>query len=142
MVQALIGSLLICALTGYALSLVVAALFSQWTRGLSILSALAGLVVAAGPIYLGVACVIDQGAGSIVLAAGSFAFGLFCLRGWWVSEHFVGSASEVTAKASRLAKQEPLGIAYPALYHRMANVVCSDRQLQQQARNTSFADAA
>lgn len=141
MVQALIGSLLICALTGYALSLVVAALLSQRTRGLSLLGAVAGLLLAVGPIYLGVACVIDQGAGSIILAAGSFAFGLFCLRGWWFPERFVGADSEATAKPSRLAQPEPLSIAYPALRYRMATVVRSDRQLQQ-ARDTPFADAA
>src|SRR5579864_7723217 len=128
MVQALIGSLLICALTGYALSLVVAALLSQWTRGLSILSASAGLLLAAGPIYLGVACVVYQGAGSIVLAGGSFAFGLFCLRGWWVPQRFVGSDTEAPAKAPRLAKQERFSVAYPALRHRIASVVSGDRQ--------------
>jgi hypothetical protein len=144
--QDLIGSLSICALTGYALSLVLAALLSQWTNGLSILGVSAGLLLAAGPIYLGVDSVMDQGVGSIALATVCLAFGLYCLRGWWVPERFpitpaLGSHFQATTNALHVMRQERLIEAYPTLHHRTVSVVRSDRQLQRQSRNTSFADA-
>jgi hypothetical protein len=146
-VQDLFGSLLMCALTGYVLSLVVAALLSQLARGLSILSVSVGLALAAGPLYLGVASVIYQGAGSIALAACSLGFGLYCLRRWWVPERSaltfaVGAPVEDAAKPSRFETQEQFSAAYPALRQRMLSVIQGDRQRQRRARDTSFADAA
>jgi hypothetical protein len=147
MVQDLIGSLSLCALTGYALSLVVAACLSQWTKGLSILSISAALLLAAGPIYLGVDSIVDQGAGSIALAMGSLVFGLYCLRGWWVPERFPialvhGSHFRAATKALRPLGDSSVSAPPPALRHRMLSVVRSDRKLQRHARNTSLADAA
>jgi hypothetical protein len=143
--QDLIGSLSICALTGYALSLVLAALLSQWTNGLSVLGVSAGLLLASGPIYLGVDSVIDQGVGSIALATVCLTFGLYCLRGWWAPERFpitlsLGSHFQATTKALRVTRQERLIEAYPTLHHRTVSVVRSDRQLQGHSRIT-FADA-
>jgi len=145
MVQDLIGSSFICALTGYALSLVVSAFLSQSIRGISILEVAFGLLLAAGPIYLGVDYVVDQGAVSVAVATGSLAFGLYCMRGWWVPERlFISLARRsqfwAATKAARLRRRQRLSDAYLALRHRMLNVVRGDRQLQLHSRNTSLAD--
>jgi hypothetical protein len=147
MVQDLIGSFFICALTGCVLSVVVAGFLSQRAKGLSTSGVFAGLLLAAGPIYLGVDYLIYQEAGSIGLAAGSLVFGLYCLRGWWAPGRIPvtvahGSSFWSVTNALRLGRQQRIGAASSALRHRMLSVVCRDRRLQPHARNTPFADAA
>ena len=144
--QDVIGSLLMCALTGYALSLVVATILSQWTGRLSVWGIAGALLLAMGPLYLSVSYVIFEGAGSIAAAIASFAFGLYCMRGWWSRRHMpvaggLGARLHPIARRLHFPARSPVA-ASPELRQRTLSVVQSDRQQQRPARNTTFADAA
>jgi hypothetical protein len=73
------------ALIGFALPIVVAMAASQPVR-VEQQSILTRLVLAGVPGCLAVTYLIDQGPMMFIVAAGVFAAGMSCLRGWWLPQ--------------------------------------------------------
>lgn len=124
----LITPLLVCVVLGIALSLVVAALVSRPNRKFTPSGVAARLVLATGPIYLAAVYVTDQGTGPTVACAAGLLFGLYCLRGWWLPQHF-SAALDVAVKALRSVRAQRADGASDSLRHRMLSVVDADRRL-------------
>jgi hypothetical protein len=128
----LIAPLLLCVVIGFGLSLVVAAFLSQPGRNFTLSDVAARLVLAAGPIYVVAAYVTDKGTGPTVASAAGLLFGLYCLRGWWVPQHFFG-ALDAAVNALCAVRARHVNGESDSLRHRMLSVVDADRRLAERA---------
>jgi hypothetical protein len=143
MVQDLIWSLFAEIAVGGAFSVVVAAALSQPVRNLTLSGIFARLLVVGAPIYLAADYAIYHGVLPTAFVATSFIFGLYCLRDWWASEHFVQPiGSRIWATVNAMRHVQPAILPSDALRHRMLGVVRADRQLQRQTRDRSLPKAA
>jgi hypothetical protein len=129
--QDTIEQLCFCMLAGCVLSSVVAATLSRPER-LTVSNVLSRLLLAGVPVYLGVDYLLDQGPAMIAGAGASFAFWLYCFRGWWLPEHLFNATLQLRIARGatyfrHTSRRRRAAVASAVLRYRVDAVVHADR---------------
>lgn len=130
--QDLIEQLWYCALIGCALSLLVAAAWSQPVR-FTTSSICPRLLLVGVPTYLGVNYLLYQDTVLIADAGTSFVFCFYWLRGWWLPRHNSGADLRSAIYGVFPRGKERAALASTVLRHRVNRVVSGDRRLAKAA---------
>jgi hypothetical protein len=131
-VENLIEQLWYCALTGCALSLVVAAAWSQPVRFAAI-SIFPRVLLAGVPTYLSVNYLLYQDPVLIAAAGTSFMLCFFWLRGWWLPRHSSGADLRLAIYGAFPRGKGRAALASTVLRRRVHRVVRGDRRLAKAA---------
>jgi hypothetical protein len=126
-------------LIGCALSPIVAVGLSRPGR-LTVSNILSRLLLVGVPVYLAVDYLLYQGPAMIACAGASFAFWLYCCRGWWLPEYlFNGTPQSHIHRASRRRRAAATAAS---LRYRVHAVVRGDQRLEQPTSETPMDKAA